>query len=302
MRAVLFFFIALFSLMPASAEAREPFPVEIALTFDDFPLGTSAIFEKKERVQLYVDQLNQLNIQAAFFCVGEHLTSNGGMECLSMIAKEHVVANHSFHHLHLSKLSLADFEEEILTTEALLSGQPNFRKWFRFPFLDYGDRSHLGGTDRKRCAAFLFLKESGYQHGYITIPTLDWYVNGELKRAVKEGKSIHWENLRKTYLSLLDEWIEAYHQRWSQTLKRKFVHVLLLHQNDLNAIFLNDIVDLIRQKGWRIVSAEEAFRSPIPYLAKFANTKTRLFKGVASLSTEHIDHMIQSNQVFNTGI
>lgn len=292
------FFLLLFFLTNCCLAQATSFPVEIALTFDDFPMGSTTFFEKKERAQVYAEKLAELKVQAAFFCIGEQLVDDVGLECLSLIAKDHLLANHSYHHLHLSESSLATFQEEIGDTEELLKEYPNFRKWFRFPYLDYGDRSGLGGTDRKRCSAFLFLRQAGYQHGYITINTFDWYVDGEIKKAAKEGRKIYWDNLKKAYLSLLDEWINDYHTRWNGALKRKFVHVLLLHQNDLNAIFLSDIVKHIKQKEWAIVSPEDAFGSPIPYLTHFANTKRRIFKGVSSLSKSHIDEVLLANHVF----
>ncbi|MBI3901285.1 MAG: polysaccharide deacetylase family protein [Chlamydiia bacterium] len=278
--------------------AGENSPVKIALTFDDFPMGSSDVFECKDRVLLYRDKLNTLGIQAAFFCIGERVAADREGECLPLIAQEHYVANHSYHHTHLSAQELSDFKEEILGTEAQLQNSPLFRRWFRFPYLDYGDRSSLGGTNRKRCAAFAFLRESGYRHGYVTMNTFDWYIDGQFKKALKGGKSVHWERLRSLYLSLLEEWMETYHQRWSGVLKRDFVHVLLLHQNDLNILFLEDLVALIEAKGWKIVSPEQAFEKPIPYLAGFANTQVRLFKGVKSLSTAYIDERLLQEAVF----
>jgi peptidoglycan/xylan/chitin deacetylase (PgdA/CDA1 family) len=274
------------------------FPIEVTLTFDDFPMGESEIFGKVERAQIFADKLSQLNVRAVFFCIGEQMESEGGKESLSLVADQHFLANHTFSHPHLSGCSLEQFKEEIGRTEELLSCHSNFRKWFRFPYLDYGDRTSLGGTNRKRTAAFLLLQQAGYQHAYITINTFDWHVDARLKNAVKEGKEVQWDQLKKAYLSLLEEWIESYHSRWTQVLKRDFAHVLLLHQNDLNAIFLEDIVHLIKEKHWEIVSPEKAFDNPIPYLSKFANTKVRLFKGVPSLSIQHVDEVLLTYRVF----
>jgi len=290
---MLFFLIFLFS--PLLRAESEP-TVKIALSFDDFPMGSSVFFEKQERARVYVNTLKQLNIQAVFFCIGEQIERYQGVECLQVIAEDHLLANHSFKHLHLSELALEEFEEEVKKTEELLVDYPNFRKWYRFPYLDYGDKCAFG--DRKRSAAFLFLQQTGYQHGYITINTFDWYVDGCLKNAAKEGKQIDWVQLKIAYLSLLDGWIDAYHERWSKVLHRKFVHVLLLHANDINAFFLPDIVHMIQQKKWTIVSPEEAFCSPIPYLSLFANNKKGLFKRVNTLSTTYIDQVLEKYHVF----
>jgi hypothetical protein len=39
--------------------------------------------------------------------------------------------------------------------------------------------------------------------------------------------------------------------------------VLLLHENDLTALFLKDLIKHIRAQGWKIISIEEAYQDPI---------------------------------------
>ncbi len=272
--------------------------VRIALSFDDFPMATSILFEKKERAQKYAETLARLEIQALFFCIGEQLDSAEGKECLALIAKEHVLANHTFSHPHLSAISIQAFENEILKTENLLIHEPNFRKWFRFPFLDYGDRCHLGGCLNKRAEAFSTLQKLGYEHGYVTINTFDWHVDAALKKAVKEDQKIDYGNLKKAYLALLDKWMDEYQDKWSSTLKEDFVHVLLLHQNDLNALFLEEIVALIKKKDWEIVKAECAFETPIACLSTFAHKKPRRYKCIPSLNVEAIDAALKEHKAF----
>ena len=40
-------------------------------------------------------------------------------------------------------------------------------------------------------------------------------------------------------------------------------HVLLLHENDLAALYLGDLVKKLRKTGWKIISPERAFQDPI---------------------------------------
>jgi peptidoglycan-N-acetylglucosamine deacetylase len=40
-------------------------------------------------------------------------------------------------------------------------------------------------------------------------------------------------------------------------------HVLLLHENDLAALYLGDLVKRLRKTGWKIISPERAFQDPI---------------------------------------
>ncbi len=40
-------------------------------------------------------------------------------------------------------------------------------------------------------------------------------------------------------------------------------HVLLLHENDLAALFLGDLIRLLISKGWKVISLEAAYADPI---------------------------------------
>jgi peptidoglycan-N-acetylglucosamine deacetylase len=38
---------------------------------------------------------------------------------------------------------------------------------------------------------------------------------------------------------------------------------LLLHENDLAALFVGDLIQLLKGKGWKIISPEDAYADPI---------------------------------------
>ena len=48
-----------------------------------------------------------------------------------------------------------------------------------------------------------------------------------------------------------------------QTIGRSPKHVLLLHTNDINAAFLNDVITAFKNNKWNFVSASEAFNDRI---------------------------------------
>src|SRR5262245_6231012 len=134
---MLFLLLYAFASTPVElAAASQAAPQEICITFDDFPMGKSAIYGKKEKAEIYYNKLKALGVQAAFFCIGEQAATKEGTECLCLMQDDHILANHSYHHRHFSKMGIADFQEELETTESLLSNFDHFKKWFRFPYLD----------------------------------------------------------------------------------------------------------------------------------------------------------------------
>jgi hypothetical protein len=47
------------------------------------------------------------------------------------------------------------------------------------------------------------------------------------------------------------------------TVGRSVKHTLLMHFNLLNALFLGDLIEMFKRKGWRLIDAEEAFTDPV---------------------------------------
>src|SRR5579871_2696185 len=121
--------------------------VQIAITIDDYPLPNSGLFSVKERAKRFIDACAQYNCKTVFFCVGQHCNDRNDPSLLTMLSDGgHFIGNHSMNHRRLSSLSLSEFEKEIMDTDALLKNYPTMQKWFRYPYLDYGMNTELGGS------------------------------------------------------------------------------------------------------------------------------------------------------------
>lgn len=84
---------------------------KILLTFDDGPNpGTT------EKILIL---LNQYNIKALFFCVGNNINKNNKLTKV-ILENGHTIGNHTFNHKVLNKLSYKDAKEEIEKTNSLL--------------------------------------------------------------------------------------------------------------------------------------------------------------------------------------
>lgn len=77
---------------------------EVALTFDDGP--------HPPFTQRLLDLLKQLDVTATFFLVGKKVDQAPGVVA-RMRREGHEVANHTYHHINLDKVSQAQVEEEI---------------------------------------------------------------------------------------------------------------------------------------------------------------------------------------------
>lgn len=252
------FLAALFlTVSPAFAEKR------IALTFDDVPRSRGPFFTPDERSATLIASLKKAGVkQAAFFVAPGNLAKPdgiGGERRIKVYVRAgHVLANHSFSHRHLTSMSADDFVADIDRAEVWLKGRAGRRPWFRFPFLNEGR-----GDKAKRDAVREALKRRDLRNGYVTVDGADWNLEGLTAKAAQSGKSIDMAALRDLYVETMVEAAEFNDDLAKRTLGRSPAHVMLLHETDLAARFIPDLVAGLRKLGWTIITVDEAYADPI---------------------------------------
>lgn len=246
-------------LLPAPAAAQKM----IALSFDDVPRGRGAFFTPDERTQRIIAELKKVKApQAAFFvnpgAIG-HGDGVGGEERIAAyVVAGHVIANHGNSHKRLSTTDTAAYLADIDAAEAWLKGRPGYRPWFRFPFLDEG-----GKDKAKRDALRAGLAARGLRNGYVTAESSDWHLESLTREAVQAKKTIDRKALGDLYVSWHVEAADFADAMMRRVTGRQPVQVMLLHETDLAALHIGDLVRALRKAGWTVVSADTAYADPI---------------------------------------
>jgi peptidoglycan-N-acetylglucosamine deacetylase len=229
----------------------------IALSFDDSPRGPGAFLNMNTRPQMLIAQLKAAGVKQAVFFInpGRIDDSNEFASVMTAYTKVgHVLANHTADHLQLSDVSAEHFLTNIDEAEGWLKQQKGYRPWFRFPELDEG------GADKvKRDAVRAGLKARGLRNGYVTADGWDWKLESLAEKAAKSGQPLDVNALRDLYI---ETHLEA--ARFADRLGRKAMgrapaQVLLLHDTDLAALYLGDLIKALRADGWKIITADEAY-------------------------------------------
>ena len=234
------------------------FAQEIALTFDDAPRSDGGLYTGLKRSEIFIKKLQQYNVpQVAFFAKSGNIDAVGELRLKMYGQAGHIIANHSHTHPHIHEVGVEKFIDDIKEAHQALKQFPGFRPWFRFPFLDEGKDENT--RDQIRSA----LDGMGYINGYVTVDNYDWYLEFMYQQALKENKKINYDLLKELYIEHLWESIQFYQNIALKTLGRSPKHVLLLHENDLAALFLDDLISFLRGEGWLIISPEEAYKDPI---------------------------------------
>jgi peptidoglycan-N-acetylglucosamine deacetylase len=258
------FAFALLSTPAGSKEAERPKaagPKRIAISFDDAPRGPGAFLNQKTRPQMLISAMRDAEVKQAVFFVnpGRIDASNGHAAILkAYVDAGHVLANHTANHLQLSNVSAERFLADIDEAQVWLKPHPGYRPWFRFPELDEGGRNAA-----KRDAVREGLKARGLRNGYVTADGWDWQLDSLARKAAEAGKPLDLNALRSLYVENHVEAAEFADRLARRALGRAPAQVLLLHDTDLAALYLGDLVKALRKKGWTIITADAAYADPI---------------------------------------
>lgn len=231
---------------------------EIALTFDDAPMSGSAWISGTQKTDMIIKHLQDADVPDAYFFVTTGNIGKQGKQRLQQYTDAGFhLASHSHSHKSLNKIDEVDYLSDFYKSHLLLKEYDNVLKLYRFPFL------HHGNSLAKRQAVHSAFSELDYKIAYVTVDNYDWYLNSKARTAYKEGRSINIDQLRKLYLDTLWGAIEFYDDIAKKSLGRSPKHVLLLHENELAALFLGDLISMLQSKGWKIISPADAYTDPI---------------------------------------
>ena len=232
----------------------------ISFTFDDGVTSDMPGYPFEQWNKMILDHLDNAGVKAVFFVKGSNKTDANGQFLLnSWNDRGHRIGNHTFSHPNYNDKdeTFEKFRDELLRDDSIINKLSNYIKLFRFPYLKEGDTKEK--VDQFRA----FMKEQGYRNGYVTIDASDWYINGRLLKRLNENPKADVEGYRKFYLEHLLSRAIYYEDLGVKLTGRHIHHTLLLHHNLTSALFLGDLIQMFKEKGWKVIDAEEAYKDEI---------------------------------------
>ena len=247
----------------AIAVAAQP-DRQVAITIDDLPAGNAQFMDAATITDLtsrLVTTLRDEKIPAVGFVNERKLYKWGEVDerikALSIWLDAGLeLGNHTFAHTSLNRAGLKAFEEDVIqgeTVTGMLLAQHKMKlRYFRHPYLDVG----LDLETRRQAEAFLSAR--GYQVAPVTMDAWDWMYARVYEDARRRGDAALQQKLLSSYLSYSDTMF-AYAEQLSKDLTGYEVkQILLLHANELEADHLKQLADVIRKRGYRFISLEDA--------------------------------------------
>jgi peptidoglycan-N-acetylglucosamine deacetylase len=237
--------------------------LRMAVTFDDLPVS-GPLPPGQTRVgvaEQIIGALRAEHVPPTYgFVNAVHVQDDPGtVDVLgTWRASGNLLGNHTWSHLSLDKVSLQDFEGDLLRDEPILgllmSGHD--WRWLRYPYLAEGD------TVQKRMGIRVFLAQHGYKIAGVTMNFDDYDWNGPYARCMVKHDfgSVGW--LESSYLHAADKNIGYYRAMSKQLYGHDIRYVLLLHIGAFDAHMLPRLLRLYRQRGFSFVPLEQAEQDP----------------------------------------
>jgi len=236
--------------------AKKKATKEICITFDELPVATS--FGKVDHQKVTADLLAALKkheVKAAGFVVGKNI--NGQHDLLGAWLNDgHVLGSLTNSHQDLHLLAVESFIRDVAAGQAamepMLSGFGQEWRFFRYPFLHYGNTVEAKREVRR------YLTANDMTIAHATVVVEDYLYNLAMEKRGEEIDSSDYFNLRGDYLEHVLDAVEQAEAAATQVLKRRCRHILQLRANLLNSEYLDDLLTMLEEQGYRFISLDRA--------------------------------------------
>jgi peptidoglycan-N-acetylglucosamine deacetylase len=251
----------------AAGQAANP-DRQVAVTIDDLPAGTADRMSAAEITAMTAKLLGTLRdqkIPVVGFVNERKLYRLGEVDerikALGLwLDYGFELGNHTFSHTSLNQAGLKAWEDDVIqgesVTRILLAQHKMKLRYFRHPFLD------TGRDLMTRRQAEAFLVDRGYRIAPVTLDGWDWMFAGLYEDAKKRSDAALEQKVVQEYLAHHDATFAYEEQLSLKVVGYEPKQVLLLHASNLEADHIGELLDLLRKRGYRFITLEDALGDP----------------------------------------
>jgi peptidoglycan/xylan/chitin deacetylase (PgdA/CDA1 family) len=228
---------------------------EVAITIDDLPAvpGSLSIAQQQQLTRKLVRSIRSFKIPAVGFVNEGKVTTDAHARLLEQWLDGGLeLGNHTYGHVGLHDVSAEEYERDIVRGETILRpltarhGRP--LRWFRHPYL------HTGRTLETKSRVERFLSDRGYRIAPVTLDNGEWI----FARAYHTGDAKMRKRIGEAYLDYMDRKLVYYEEQSQKLFGRNVRHILLIHANELNADWFDDLARSMRKRGYRFITLDRA--------------------------------------------
>lgn len=238
---------------------------QVSITIDDVP--NSMLYASEGYRARLLHKIDSMQLPVAIF-INEHriLSVDAVDKCMSLFndwikSPNVTVGHHGYHHAMYSTAGIDSFRSEILKGEVLskqlASRYHKKEKYFRFPYND------LGADARQHQDAETFLKSRGYTITPYTVHSDDWLVTELYEYYKSKNMVADAQRIGDAFIKVTLEYFDYIESLTDTKLKRNVKQIYLMHDNLLNADYMDKLVQELRKKGYSFITLDEAMSDPV---------------------------------------
>jgi beta-lactamase regulating signal transducer with metallopeptidase domain/peptidoglycan/xylan/chitin deacetylase (PgdA/CDA1 family) len=238
---------------------------QVAVTLVNFPGNFLDPGQLVPKTRHLIGRLAAHDIKAVAF-VNEKRLYRGGPEpdaerlklLRDWLDAGHELGNETYSHKSLYRASLAEWRADVERGEQLMSKLVAERggrlRYFSYPYLN------TGSDPAEKQAAEEYLRGRGYEIHPVTIDSMDWLFNRAYGEALRAGDAAGAARIRAEYVPYMERMFAFYEKYSREVVGREFPQVLMLTGGPLNADAIDELVTMMKRRGYSFVTMEEAMK------------------------------------------
>lgn len=239
----------------------------IAVTIDDLPVVSTRkdLQNRREITKKLLAHIKKAKVPAIGFVNENKLYDKDGkrdeaqVDLLRMWLKAGLeLGNHTFSHMSLHDNSLEKYEADILQGEIItkeLLGEKGMKmRYFRHPYL------WTGLTIETKNDLNKFLAAHNYTIAPVSIDNADYIFSAAYDKAFDKKDKKLMKQIGAAYVRYMEDFFDYWERQSVKFLGREIKQTLLLHANFINSDYFDDLADILKKRGYKFISLEEALQ------------------------------------------
>ena len=239
-------------------------PRAVAVTFDDLPATHGNLEEMAATTRKLLASIKKNRVPAIGF-VNERKVYQGSdvdqraVELLRMWLDAGLeLGNHTYSHIGIDSASLDEYKADVIrgetVTRRLLAEKGRSLRYFRHTQL------RTGPTLAYKQGLSTFLTERGYTVAPVTIDNNDYIFAQVYTLARRRGDRATMKRVADEYIPYLKRVFDHFEKLSAEFLGYEVRQTLLLHANEINADYFDQLCQMMRRRGYSFISLEEALK------------------------------------------
>jgi peptidoglycan/xylan/chitin deacetylase (PgdA/CDA1 family) len=234
---------------------------KISITFDNLPADRN--YEEDIRNQISRDILESFKkheVKAAGFVVGDNIAGDWKV-LVNWLEAGHTLGFMTYSGQDIENVPVDMFISDIAkgkqTIDEILKTYKQKERYFRFPYL------HYGSIPESRNKIEGLIKQQKVRIAHVSIVIEDFVYNLSLEKIVNSRDSTKLYRLRDEYLEHILSRLASAETLAMEIVNRPIRHIIQFRANRINAYFMDDILSLLEDKGYKYVSLGHALNDKV---------------------------------------